>query len=224
MDLPSKAIVDVLTYLLPGFLTAAIAYNLTPAPRPIPFERVVQALMFTIFVQVFVIGVKAAAFWMGKRVGATGVWTDDSQLIWSVVVAVLLGLAVAYLANTDRLHSVLRSLGITKQTSYSSEWYGAFSQNRSFVVLHLSGQRRLYGWPEEWPSTPEKGHFVVSMAEWLDDGKRIELPSVEKVIVRAADVEMVELMQLPARIQPEETNGRSQGTNPTTVPTASGSA
>jgi hypothetical protein len=45
MDLPNTALIDVLTYLLPGFVAAAAVYVLTPAIRPAPFERVVQALI-----------------------------------------------------------------------------------------------------------------------------------------------------------------------------------
>src|SRR5438876_3400762 len=129
MDIPSKAVIDVLAYLLPGFVTAAIVYNLTPAPRPIPFERVVQALIFTIVVQVFVVAAKAGLLWAGTHVTVVGLWTKDLQLVWSVVLAVILGLVVTYVANTDRLHAALRRLGITQQTSYSSEWYGALCQN-----------------------------------------------------------------------------------------------
>ena len=47
MDIPDQSVITVLTYLLPGFITAALVYSLTPSPRPIPFERVVQALIFT---------------------------------------------------------------------------------------------------------------------------------------------------------------------------------
>jgi hypothetical protein len=139
-----------------------------------------------------------------------GNWTDETQLVWSVVIAILLGLLVAHLANTDKLHSHLRNLGITHQTSYSSEWYGAFSQNRGYVVLHLAGQRRLYGWPEEWPSTSNQGHFVVSVAEWLDgDHKRIPLTGVEKILIKASEVEMVELMSPLAENHMEVHDGRS---------------
>jgi hypothetical protein len=104
---------------------------------------------------------------------------------------------------------LLRKFGITHQTSFSSEWYGALSQNAGFVVLHLKGERRLYGWPEEWPSTPDKGHFVVAQAEWLDDGKRIELTGVHRILVRADDVEMVELMHSTSATALEKPHGRS---------------
>ena len=194
MDIPDKALVDVLTYLLPGFITTAILHNLTPAPRPIPFERVIQALIFTIVVQAFIVPLREALFFAGTSGWVIGRWTSDVLLMWSVSLATLLGLVITYLANSDRLHALLRLLRITQQTSYSSEWYGALCQNRAFVVLHLIGERRLYGWPEEWPSDPGSGHFVIAQAEWLDGDQRIEISGVEKLLIRASDVEMVELM------------------------------
>ncbi len=217
MDLPSKAIIDVLTYLLPGFITAALVYTLTPAPRQIPFERVVQALIFTFLVQVIVVATKVTLLWAGAFVVPFAPWTEDVALTWSFVWAVVLGLFVAWSANTDRIHRLLRRIGITLQTSYSSEWYGAFCQNRGFVVLHLKGERRLFGWAEEWPSTPGTGHFVVVQGEWLDDDRRIEMKGVQRVLVRAEDVEMVELMQ---PVTEEVCNGRSQSTDSTAAAAA----
>ncbi len=55
-------------------------------------------------------------------------------------------------------------------------------------------------------STPDAGHFVVAQGEWLgEDGKRIELTGVQRILVKAQDVEMVELMR-----PKENTDGRSQ--------------
>jgi hypothetical protein len=211
MDFPSQAVIAVLTYLLPGFITAAVVYSLTPSPRPIPFERVVQALIFTMLVQVGVLGVRWVLLGLGPHVGLVGAWTEGVRLAWSVVLAGALGLLLAWAANTDRVHGVLRTLGVTCQTSFSSEWYGVFSKNKGYVVLHLSGQRRLYGWPEEWPSTPGQGHFVMAQAEWLNDRTRIELTGVKRILVKAEDVEMVELMEVIDR--PEgKPSGRSQAT------------
>jgi hypothetical protein len=217
MDFPSKAVVDVLTYLLPGFIAAGVVFYLTPAPRSVPFERVIQALIFTLVVQVLLILVRESAFVLGRRVVVAGIWSDDVRLVWSAALALLLGFGIAYAANTDRIHAVLRRMGITHQTSYSSEWYGAFCENRGFVVLHLTDQRRLYGWPEEWSSTPNAGHFVVSLAEWLEGDRRIPLPGVHRVMVRAADVEMVEFMHVVETQTTETEDGGAQGADAATT-------
>jgi hypothetical protein len=208
MDIPSKSAIEILMYLLPGLVTAEIVHNLTPAPRPAPFERVVQALIFTLVVQVLVVSARAGCLLGGRHIVQFGPWTENVRLVWSAALAAILGLILAHVLNTDRLHRVLRRLNITHQTSYSSEWYGALCRNDGFVVLHLSGQRRLYGWPEEWPSGPDKGHFVMALAEWLDEERRIALSGVEKILIRATDVEMVELMTRVTEEPKEPKNGR----------------
>lgn len=214
MDLPSKTIVDVLSFLLPGFVTASLLYSLTPKPRPIPFERLVQALIFTIVVKEVVDGFALGLDCLGSRFGHIGSWTDQVRLLWSFLVAVALGAVLAWNDNSDRLHALLRRLGVTHQTSFSSEWFGTLSQAQGYVVLHLVGQRRLYGWPVEWPNTPEQGHFVMGEAEWLPGeagGPSTKLVGVHRVLIPVRDVEMVELMEaITADSAVEgETNGRS---------------
>lgn len=83
---------------------------------------------------------------------------DDHELVSSLLVAILLGLGAAIISNRDVLHEILRHFNVTRETSYPSEWYSAFSRHHDcYVVLHLNGERRLFGWPEEWPSRPETG-------------------------------------------------------------------
>jgi hypothetical protein len=214
MDLPSKTIVDVLTYLLPGFITAELLHALTPAPRPVPFERTIQALIFTIIIQVELSVTKYGLIAAGKQNASWGPWSDARALGWSVGLAFAFGLFLVWAANSDRIHRVLRWCRITHQTSYSSEWYGAFCRHKGYVVLHLKGERKLLGWPEEWPNTPDNGHFVVASAQWLEeeDGayKVLDLAGVRRVLVKAQDVEMVELME---PVTEEKTHGRSESTN-----------
>lgn len=70
---------------------------------------------------------------------------------------------------------------------------------KRYVYLHLTSGRRLYGWPEEWPDEPGKGHFRLAQAEWiLDDNERVALDATESVLVPASDVELVEF-EKPAK-------------------------
>ena len=195
MELPTRALIDLLTYLLPGFIAAAILFSLTPSPKPPPFERIVQALIFTIVVQVVVLGVRHTLTGLGGLIGSVGRWSEESRLVCSVISAVVLGLLLAALANNDKLHSLLRLLRITNQTSYTSEWYGALSQNQGWLVLHMTGNRRLYGWPEEWPSVPDRGHFVIAQPQWLLQDGTVQVPTgVVRTLVPASDVELVEFV------------------------------
>ena len=51
MNWASGEVVGVLTFLLPGFVAAAVFYSLTSHPKPDAFDRVVQALIFLITYQ-----------------------------------------------------------------------------------------------------------------------------------------------------------------------------
>jgi len=195
MDWVSSEVVSVLYYLLPGFLAAWVFYGLTAHPRTTPFERVVQALIFTVIVQALTAVARGVLLLLG-RIGCLGTWTKDSGLIWSILFALAAGLAFAWIANGDGFHAWLRNRGITTRTSFPSEWFSAFARHKRWIVLHLSGERRLYGWPEEWPDHPGAGHFLIDQPEWLlDSGKRVPLYHVEKTLVPATDVEMVEFVK-----------------------------
>ena len=194
MDWASSDIISAFYYLLPGFAAAWVFYGLTAHPKASPFERVVQALIFTIVIQAFTV----ITGWLLQACGhvyCLGAWTENSAFVWSVLLAFAFGLLFAYFSNKDYCHELLRRCGITKRTSFPSEWYSAFYQEKRWVVLHLPGGRRLYGWPEEWPDQPDTGHFLIDQPVWLlDDGGYDPLPNVEKTLVQAAGVEMVEFI------------------------------
>lgn len=193
----SNDILTVLWFLLPGFIASWVFSGLTAYPKSSEFERIVQALIFTAFAQVVTFLIQAPLFWLGAHVRAFGPWNDDVARVWSVLVATILGLLFAWMANRDAPHKWLRSCRVTKQTGYPSEWFGAFSdRGGAYVVLHLTGERRLYGWPEEWPTDSGSGHFSLAEAEWLvDEHTTVPLLSVSRVLVPAAEVSLVEFMQ-----------------------------
>ncbi len=84
---------------------------------------------------------------------------------------------------------------ITNGSSFPSEWYKTFANEKRWVILHLSGKRRLCGWPSDWPDHSDSGYFAITHPEWLlDDGNRAPLYQVERMLVSAVDVEMVEFL------------------------------
>ena len=184
-------------YLLPGFLAAWIFYGLTSHPKPDQFERVIQALIFTLITQAIVFFEKFALLWIGQSWSIMP-WNSDSELVCATITAVLIGGIFAYFANHDGFHRVARRAGITRETSFPSEWFGAFLKNVTYIVLHLKDDRRLYGWPIEWPSDPKRGQFILSQPSWLiqKDGKTVEEPitGVESVLLSVEDVKWVEFL------------------------------
>jgi hypothetical protein len=211
MENASKDIITVLKYLLPGFLAAWVYYGFTSFRKPAQFERVIQAFIFTFIVQISVDVEKSTALLFGKYV-SFGALTGNVDNLFSFVTAVFAGLIFAFFVNTDKFHATMRKIGVTKETSYPSEWFGAFNEHPTWVVLHLEDERRLYGWPADWASEPDKGHIVLMQASWLTQDWRgnpieIQLDGVEAIMVSAKDVKRVEFIKVPEQ-QGEPSNGK----------------
>ena len=200
MEWVSNEIIEVLSYLLPGFVAAWIFYGLTSHPKPTQFERIIQALIFTIIAQSCVIGIRWIAAKIGKYTNNPIEWNDNVTLVASILVAIIIGLFFARFTNNDKIHNCLRKMKFTKETSYPSEWFGAFNQQDNYLVLHLIDNRRLYGWPVRWPSVPNEGHFSIAEAEWLDEkNKGIKLEGVSYILIPAAEVKYIEFMKIKER-------------------------
>ena len=141
MSIAFNELQTLLTILLPGFVTAAILYLFTSFSKPSPFERVIQALVFS-----FVINAIAGLLeWLSLL-------ESVPKIVLYFALAILLGVIVVYATNHDWLYRFLRLFRFTRETSFPSEWYSAFARNKkAYVVLHLKGERRFYGWPKNGP-------------------------------------------------------------------------
>ena len=168
MDALPNNVITLLQYLLPGFLAAWVFFGLTAYVRPSQFERVIQALIFTLLIQV--LGILETSF---LEAVPDQVWR---QLYLPIANAFLLGVILAWMANEDIVHVIARKVGITSETAYASGWFGAFKKYTTYVVLHLNDERRVYGWPEVWPSEPDRGHFILVQADWLHATMNLNQP------------------------------------------------
>ena len=200
MSWGSGELVGALAFLLPGFVSAAIYHALTSHPKPSAFERVIQALIFTAIVQAIVTPLPSSVRVTEVTLGAGVMWDP----LWSTGLAVLVALVVVVAVNNDTAHAVLRRLrigkfGVTWENSYPSSWYSAFfrnvHRNDCYVVLHLSGKRRLYGWAAEWSNDPTGGHIRITEGEWLEGDAKSNAEDPAEILVSVRDVEMVEFLR-----------------------------
>jgi hypothetical protein len=192
-----KDAILLLQYLLPGFFAAWIFYGLTPYELPSQFERVIQALILTLIIQALVHFEKLLLDALGRPL-SWSVSDTSSQLIASTITGLFIGLLFSASANHDTFHSFARRLGITQETSYPSEWFGAFCAEITYVVLQLNDERRVYGWPREWPSDAKEGHFVLEQPSWItEDGQDHPMTGVASFLIDVSEVKWVEFMEKP---------------------------
>ncbi|MCU0120903.1 DUF6338 family protein [Pseudomonas sp. B2M1-30] len=193
MDDLVKEVIPLLQYLIPGFVSTWIFYTLTAFKRPDTFGQIVQALIFTFVIHGVVLGVGAICLWIGLKGFSVGVWSVKVHACWAFFVSVALGLCSCFLSTNDQLHGWLRRRNVTKQSSYPSEWFSTLSQNSSLITLHLTDERRVFGWPVEWPPESGSGQFVMQNPYWLNgDGTKTPFES-EFLLIDSGNIKWVEL-------------------------------
>jgi hypothetical protein len=202
----SKDLILLLQYLTPGFLVAWILFGITSHQKPSQFERVVQAIIYALFVNFLVAFERGGLVWAGSLY-SFGPWDHRAELTASISTAIALGVVIAYLINSDRLHEFLRQYNVSTRSSHPSEWCTAFERNKNWVVVHFKDERRIYGWPEIWPSDPAKGHLLLANATWIRDDEPADSEEEEEklVLVDVADIRWLEFIQ-PAEDEDGNTN------------------
>ena len=128
------------------------------------------------------------------RVAAIGPWNQNAELAASLITGIGFGLLGSWVVNRDRLHAFLRRKGVSQRSSQPSEWCDVLSKYPMFVTLHFKDERRLFGWPEVWPSDPEKGHFFIVFPSWTHETEPRRVEGVEGILVSVAEVRFVEFV------------------------------
>ena len=189
----SSELVSLIYQLLPGFTAAWVFYAYTAHKKPSPFERTVQALIFTGITIPFSSGAQRLLLWAGTRYEPWGELSKTVSLSVGMITGVVIGLAASWLANTSYLNNICSWLRITKRTSFSSEWYGVFHKAKHcFVYLTFEDERRIFGWAEQYPDDCKEGHFVLTDVAWIVDGEFQQRPLIARMLVPANLVEFVE--------------------------------
>lgn len=193
-NIPKDAF-EIISYLFPGFLCAWVFYGLTSHPKPAQFERVIQAIIYTFIIQTILIPTEWILIFIGEHYGALRAWDHKAQILSSTIIAIAIGFIFAFSVNTDYLYKILRKIKLTTRTSHPSDWFYVFSNKVTYVILHLKDGRRLYGWPKEWPTEVDKGHFYIMAPSWITSkGKQIELPELDGILISSSDVKWVEFL------------------------------
>ncbi len=202
MDNIHSDVILVLLDLLPGLATIAIIQALTVRERIPPLERMIQALIYTYLDHVSVSVIFLVLQWLLSLFSVAWTPSTDVRIVVLVGCAVGWGIVLSILINKDWLYQKLRSLGVTKRSSRPTEWYDAFYRWAEYVVVHLTDQRRVYGWPRLYPDSADKGHLVLEDAEWLDaeagSGQHV------RMVIPVNKVEFVEFVPMVAPMENED--------------------
>ena len=194
---------EVLVILLPGFLASLIISALTVRKEKTELDKVVEALVYS-----FVLWVAWGTFIL-KRPLAVEVErvsekstryyfsVSSAELLWLLLMALVLGLALSTLYTHDVPTKTLRWLKLTRATTRASVWDDVFSDVKCYTIIEFSDGRRVMGWPRYVSNTPEEGSLFLEYASWvLDDGTEQIIDGPGMLITKNMSIQNVVFLDL----------------------------
>lgn len=208
----AESTVQLLNYLISGFLTAWIFYSLTPFKINNQFERVIQALIFTLIIKSSYFVIAWSLLLVGKIYSFGEIYSNIEEIL-PIVLAIFYGLLFSSISNNDYLHSFLRKFNITQEHSYVSEWFNAFKIHKDkYIIIQTKNDstfdgQRIYGFPFEYPSDNLSGHFNLFDPSWVVENEEgtdlLEMSGVQSILIPNDSVAWVEFIE-PAAIDTTE--------------------
>lgn len=186
-----KNISEILQFLAPGFLATFLFYLLASLPKKSEFEMIIMALIYTVFINLFTHIVREILFLQPIDFG---VWSNTTQNIWTFIIALLLGLFVAWIYKKKFINKI--SLKLFGSNIYQDAWYSAFcnlSEEDSYIILYFTDNSYpVRGIPLEYPSSHKEGHFLLENVVYLIDGcKPDKFPPDYQLLINVKDVKRV---------------------------------
>jgi hypothetical protein len=188
-------LIPVLLFLLPGLVSAGIVNALVVRKPKDVFDKVVEALIFTMTNLALFLIIRWALELFPKvefdRAVFFTVGNSSLMLGCSIAVGVLTGAEL----NNEWLLGKLRDWNITRKTAKPSTWIETFAQSERFVVVHLADDRRIYGWPAFYSDTPKERAIYLEDASWLsEDNTFLNDPRISILLDKESGIKFVEFI------------------------------
>lgn len=120
----------------------------------------------------------------------------DARFLSVAVLAVVYPLLLGYFVNRDQPFRFLRSLGLANMASRPNAWLEAFARRDCYVIVNLTGERRIYGWPRLYSASGDEGLLYLEQPSWVnDDGSLAELPIDGILLLDRPRIESIEFLR-----------------------------
>lgn len=159
---------QVLTYLVPGFVASMILDALVVRPKRNDLARVIEAFAFTLIIfAVFSAVVGKSPIQMSDEAGTITFQYVSGAYLWLLGITICLPLLLGTVMTHDLHMRLARWLQISKKTSRTSVWVDVFYDLNDYIAINFADERRIIGWPTYFSHDPDNRYIFLEKAEWV---------------------------------------------------------
>ncbi|TEB05868.1 hypothetical protein Psch_02910 [Pelotomaculum schinkii] len=188
-------VLQIIVFLLPGFLTTLVRDALVVNRPKDSMERITESLSYSLILNILFNFVFSSSIFPVIYTDNTLQITSNMMLLYLVFLSILLGLFISLVINYDILYNLLRYLKITKKSSRISVWYDVFVSNpKKWLRVTLNDGTVLIGWADYYSDDPNNNEMFladVSITEKEGDEREVKGPGV---YVNGKQIKIIEFL------------------------------
>jgi hypothetical protein len=166
---------QILIFLLPGFISEVILNILVVRKDKNDLGKVIEALVFSVIIY----GIYSLIYSNSPieltvvnpaKDAATSTYvlsTHGIRLVEIVAFSIVIAIICGWLVTTDYHMELLRTLHVTGKTARESIWLDVFLHNKRSIIINFDDGRRIMGFPEYYSDEPESKFIYLYKPAWI---------------------------------------------------------
>lgn len=164
---------QILIFLIPGFISATILNGLIVRKEKKEFERIVEALIFSMLIYTIYSVVSGRSPITLNQIEKSITYSYDSKsFLWLGLLSIGIPTVLSFFVTNDWHMKVARQLRISRKTARSSVWFDVFCDIKKHVIINFKNGRRIYGWPMYYSNKPENPYIFLFRPAWIVEDKK----------------------------------------------------
>lgn len=199
----SYRVLEILIYLIPGFISEKIIIILSdPHKEQTDLSKIINALIFSVII--YIISFKITSempfkVLLDSNKNIKSFEISYFALLITFIFTITLPCLISFVKMTDVHMRLLRSLKLTNNTANKSLWNDIVLRITDRVTINFTDGRRLHGVPLHVSNNPKEKGFYIINPEWIvadenGDLKRLEMEGIEGLFITSnMEIESIEL-------------------------------
>lgn len=187
---------QILIFLIPGFISATILDALVVRKEKKELGKIIEALIFSMLIYTIYSAVSGRSPIALNQIEKSITYSYDSKsFLWLGLFSIGIPVVLSFLITNDLHMKVARTLLISKRTARSSTWFDVFYDRKRDIIINFENGRRIYGWPEYYSEDPEKPYIFLHKPAWIKEEEFVDL-NVEGILITPEQkIECIEFLK-----------------------------
>ncbi len=193
-------VLQILIFLLPGFIAASLLDAFIPRKKKELFEKIIEALIFSMVIYILfsLFGGTSPIFLKVMSQGDVRIYSIEYNRIafwWLFGLSIFLPALLGLLFTFDLLMKLARFFRLTRRTGRNSVWLEAFSDTNTHIIINFKDGRRIYGWPMHYADDPEKPYLFLYRPLWINEKNEFIESDLRGMLITPEDpIEFIEFL------------------------------